>query len=436
MSETPEPPELEPENPARPEEGQEISGDPAAVWHPAPPAFSTGSALSSEPSPILVSYPAPAAQRRWTIAIRIILAIPHLFVLWFLTIALEVVVFISWFAALFTGRLPEWAHTFITGVLRWQTRVYAYLFLLTDVYPPFALDDDPAYPVRLVTRPTRLNRLAVLFRLILLVPAVLLSVLASYGLFFLSVIVWLIALVAGKLPEPVHQAVAAVNRYSARYEGYAFLVTGEYPWGLFGDQAAPAAQATAATDVDGPAVGAMAESEVQAETPAWLSEPWRLILSGAAKATLTACLAIGACAWIGGVIVDSVIAKTTVSSAVSLAQVQHANSVLGTTLSSFPSAVEACNEQLACVTKQDRNAGQALEAFANSVKSAGVPGSAAADAAALVSDSDTVGEDLIQLGSATSAAQYQSVAASSNLQQELQQLNNDYIKLIRDLGAK
>ena len=27
-------------------------------------------------------------------------------------------------------------------------RVSAYMFLLTDVYPPFTLDDDPTYPVR------------------------------------------------------------------------------------------------------------------------------------------------------------------------------------------------------------------------------------------------------------------------------------------------
>jgi hypothetical protein len=388
--------------------------------------------LSSEPSPVLVSYPGPAAQRRWTIAIRIILAIPHFLVLWVLSIALEVVVIISWFAALFSGRLPAWAHTFITGVLRWQTRAYAYVFLLTDVYPPFSFDDDPAYPVRLLTRPTRLNRLAVLFRLILLVPAVLVTAIVSYGLLVLSFIGWLSALVIGKLPDPIHQAVAAVNRYAARYAGYAFMVTGEYPWGLFGDQAAPSPEFGAPTVAE-PALRGFGESEPQIGTPA---DPWRLVLTGPAKGTLTACLVVGVVVWASGVTADSLIAKTTVSNTVSLVQVEHANNVLGTTLSSFPASVSACGQQLTCVTKLDHSAGQALVAFASSVRAAGVSGSDSADASALANDANAAGQALLQLGSATSVGQYESVVSSSNLQQDLQQVGADYLKLIRELGAR
>jgi len=438
MSNTPEPPEFEPENSAHSEEAQAAFGERAASGQsapygsPTPPTSSTGPTLSSEPSPILVSFPGPAAQRRWTVAIRAILAIPHFFVLWILGIALAVVAVISWFAALFSGRLPAWAHTFITGVLRWQTRVYAYLFLLTDVYPPFSLEDDDAYPVRLLTRPTRLNRLAVLFRLILLVPAALVSAVAIYGLFVLSIIGWLIALVAGKLPDPMHQAAAAVNRYSARYTGYAYMVTGEYPWGLFGDQAAPGSEAAAAA-VAGPATGAIAGSEVQAETPA---DPWRLVLSGSAKGALTACLVVGVGVWAAGAAAESLAANSTVSSAVSLVQVEHADNVLGTTLSAFPSSVQACGQQLTCVTQLDRGAGQALETFANSVRSADMPGSAAADASTLANDANTAGHALLQLGSATSVGQYESIVSSSNLQQDLQQVGADYFKLTKELGAR
>jgi hypothetical protein len=435
MSQPPEPPEFEPENPARPGEGRPAYGEPA-YWQ-APPISSTGPMLSSEPSPVLVGYPGPATQRRWTIAIRIILAMPHFFVLWILSIALEVVVFISWFAALFSGRLPAWAHSFISGVVRWLARAYAYVFLLTDVYPPFSLDDDPAYPVRLLTRPTRLNRLAVLFRLILLVPAALVSGVAGYGLLVLSIIGWLSALVIGKLPDPIHQAVAAVNRYAARYAGYVYMVTGEYPWGLFGDQPAPspdfAAPAAAEPATGGPPMGALAESAAQVGTPA---DPWRLILSGPAKGTLTACLVVGVGIWAASVTAESLIAKTSVSNTVSLVQVEQANNVVGTTLSSFPAKVSACGQQLTCVTQLDRGAGHALEAFANSVRAAGVSGSAAADASTLASDATNAGHALLQLGSATSVGQYQSVVSSSNLQQDLQQVGADYLKLIRELGAR
>ena len=103
-------------------------------------------------------------------------------VLWILGIAADVVALICWFAALVTGRLPTGLAEFQVGYLRWQTRFYAYLFLLTDVYPPFELADAD-YPVRLQAEPGPLNRLAVFFRIILVIPA------------------WIVATRAGPRPE-------------------------------------------------------------------------------------------------------------------------------------------------------------------------------------------------------------------------------------------
>ncbi len=47
--------------------------------------------------------------------------------------------FVAWFAVLFTGRWPEGMRNFVVGFFRWSTRVNAYYYLLTDVYPPFSL---------------------------------------------------------------------------------------------------------------------------------------------------------------------------------------------------------------------------------------------------------------------------------------------------------
>ena len=78
------------------------------------------------PPPVLVAVSEPVPQRRATVAFRLILAVPHLFVLYWLILAAEVVAFIGWWGALFTGRLPQFAVTFLSGVMRWATRVYAY----------------------------------------------------------------------------------------------------------------------------------------------------------------------------------------------------------------------------------------------------------------------------------------------------------------------
>jgi hypothetical protein len=207
---------------------------------PAWPSSSGWSAGQDDrPAPILLAFGGPFPQRRVTVLFRFILFIPHYFVLYVLSIAAEVIALIGWFAALFLGRLPEFAAEFLTGYLRWQTRVMAYMLLLTDQYPPFALD-DAAYPVRIALRPGRLNRLAVFFRVILAIPVVVVAMLLLWGACTIALFVtWLIVLIAGRMPETLYAALAAVLRYQARVSGYMLLLTSAYPSGLFGDRPDP-----------------------------------------------------------------------------------------------------------------------------------------------------------------------------------------------------
>jgi hypothetical protein len=86
----------------------------------------------------------PDAQRdlnRWLPLIKWLLAIPHYIVLIFLWIASFFLVIFAWFAILFTRRYPRSLFDFVEGVIRWETRVVAYAFVLTtDRYPPFSLN--------------------------------------------------------------------------------------------------------------------------------------------------------------------------------------------------------------------------------------------------------------------------------------------------------
>ena len=90
-----------------------------------------------------LDYTYPDAQRdlnRWLPLVKWFLAIPHYIVLFFLDVAVIVVVIVAWFAILFTGRYPRGIFDFVEGVIRWHNRVIAYAFvLITDQYPPFSL---------------------------------------------------------------------------------------------------------------------------------------------------------------------------------------------------------------------------------------------------------------------------------------------------------
>lgn len=185
-----------------------------------------------------MAFGCAAPQRRITVLLRIVLLVPQYFVLFVLSIAAEFVLIVGWVAALLIGRLPDFAADFLTGYLRWQARVGAYMLLLTGVYPPFTLGDAD-YPARVAVRPGRLNRLAVLFRLLVSVPASLVAALLYGGACTVVLFAaWLIVLCAGQLPGPLHEAMAATLRYLTRFSGYLFLLTSCYPSGLFGDQPA------------------------------------------------------------------------------------------------------------------------------------------------------------------------------------------------------
>src|SRR4051794_8509816 len=90
-----------------------------------------------------LDYTYPDAERelnRWLPLVKWFLAIPHYVVLFFLNIALVVVVIIAWFAILFTGHSPGGFFNFGGGVTRGNTRVLpSALVLVPDQSPPFRL---------------------------------------------------------------------------------------------------------------------------------------------------------------------------------------------------------------------------------------------------------------------------------------------------------
>ncbi len=75
------------------------------------------------------------------IALRAVLLLPHFLALWVLGIVGWLGLFVLWFPILTTGRFPSWGMTLYGGLLRWQTRVQAYLLMMPVPYPPFRLTD-------------------------------------------------------------------------------------------------------------------------------------------------------------------------------------------------------------------------------------------------------------------------------------------------------
>lgn len=179
-----------------------------------------------------------AKTSRLTVAFRLVLVLPHLVVLAAASIAAFLITVITWFAALFTARVPPGLYEVLAWVVGYGTRVTAYLFFLTDRWPTFSERPDDPVLVRF-PGPGRLNRAAVLFRLVLLIPVGFLAEFVSQGLTVVSIVAWVVLLVMGRMPQPLFDATASAVRYQTRYWAYAVMLTARYPGGLFGDVGAP-----------------------------------------------------------------------------------------------------------------------------------------------------------------------------------------------------
>jgi hypothetical protein len=121
----------------------------AAFLHEEYPPFDF-TTTSQEPggTPVSVSFtPELEDRNRLTVGLRFLWIIPAAIFMVIIVWVAQILTFIAFFVVLFTGRWPSGLRDFVVKALRLWVRVEAYGFLLTDQYPPFALDGaDPVTP--------------------------------------------------------------------------------------------------------------------------------------------------------------------------------------------------------------------------------------------------------------------------------------------------
>jgi Domain of unknown function (DUF4389) len=167
---------------------------------------------------------------RLTVFFRLLLVLPHLIWLVLWSYLLYLIVFFVWLAAVFLGRLPDWAHRFFGAYVRYSLHVTAYLTAAANPFPGF-LGRPGSYPVDLDIAPRDAqNRAGIFFRLILVLPA---SLLVSYGvgavLFTVAFFAWFACLATGRMPRGFRDSLVYSLGYSAQTSAYSLLLTGRYP---------------------------------------------------------------------------------------------------------------------------------------------------------------------------------------------------------------
>ncbi|HEX3794497.1 MAG TPA: DUF4389 domain-containing protein [Acidimicrobiales bacterium] len=106
----------------------------------------TSPAVTTPTYPVQLDLVAPNKVARWRPLVHWLLVIPHVLVLYALNAIRGVVYVISWFAILFTGKMPEGLFNFQAMTNRYQWRVVSYLLYMRESYPPFEFASVPADP--------------------------------------------------------------------------------------------------------------------------------------------------------------------------------------------------------------------------------------------------------------------------------------------------
>jgi hypothetical protein len=215
--------------------------------------------------PIDVELPLePVAQRRWTILIRIFLAVPALIVSAALAgstggnvsfsggntgrrtrgfngggALVFVCAVLGWFASLARGRMPKGLRDAGAYAIGYTAQATAYVLLVTDRYPnadPTEMlvavtDRPPRHPVRVVGDPydLRRSRLTVFFRLLLSIPHLIWVVLWGIAAFFAAIAQWFVTLFRGRPAGGLHRFLAAYVRYRLHVYAYLMLVANPFP---------------------------------------------------------------------------------------------------------------------------------------------------------------------------------------------------------------
>ncbi len=185
-------------------------------------------APSAGTHPIALVVTDDLRRSRLTVFFRLLLAIPAFIALALWGFVAEIAVVLAWLIAIFAGRVPDGLHSFLASYVRYATRVNAYMLLLANPWPPFS--NGQPYPVDVTIAPAApQGRLGVFFRLLLAIPAFILSYvfrLVNNVIAFLS---WFYALIFGRMNEGMENISVWLFRYEVQTYGYVFLLTSRYP---------------------------------------------------------------------------------------------------------------------------------------------------------------------------------------------------------------
>ena len=203
--------------------------------------------------PVSITVQPPvAARNKLTTALRLLLAIPHLFLVGgigfsmvfrtgrednVLTLGPEtgllgfiagILAIVSWFTILISREHIAGIRAYTRFYVRWRVRALSYLMLLEDDYPPLG---DAPYPasVTIADPPGERDRLSVGLRIFLAIPHFIVLVFLMIAFWMATIVAWFSIVISGRYPRRLYGFGVGSLQWLIRVESYMLLLVDEYP---------------------------------------------------------------------------------------------------------------------------------------------------------------------------------------------------------------
>ena len=192
-----------------------------------------------------------APRNRMTTAFRLVLAIPHLFLVGgigfsmvfrtgsddlislgpetgLLGLVAGILAIVSWFTILISREHIPGIRQYTRFYLRWRVRALSYLMLLEDRYPPLG---DAPYPatVTIVDPAGPRDRLTVGLRILLAIPHFIVLAFLLTAWWCTTIIAWFLILFTARYPQGLYHFGVSAFQWLVRVEAYVLLLVDEYP---------------------------------------------------------------------------------------------------------------------------------------------------------------------------------------------------------------
>lgn len=160
---------------------------------------------------------------------RIILAIPHYIIAGVWNYLAQILAVFQWFIILFTGKRSEGMWKLQNAYLGYASRVWSYYGLMFDKWPAIGPEPNGEPTTYSFQFEAKASRLSNFFRVLWIIPALIVAVFVLIGAYVALVVSWFAILLTGRHGDGLFNYLMKTHRFMIHINACLLLMTDDYP---------------------------------------------------------------------------------------------------------------------------------------------------------------------------------------------------------------